>query len=78
MITGQWNPHKNPKDNRGFESIADIVNDIADRALGGYCDFSDDPTTYPYSRQFSLANTAMHTLATTFMIVHAQRRLEKR
>ena len=47
MITGQWNPHKNPKDNRGFTSIADIVNDIADRALGGYCDFSDDPSTYP-------------------------------
>ena len=47
MITGQWSPHKNPKDNRGFESIADIVNDIADRALAGYCDFSDDPTTYP-------------------------------
>jgi hypothetical protein len=47
MIEGRWNPHKNPKDNRGFETIADIVNDIADRALGGYCDFNDDPTTYP-------------------------------
>jgi hypothetical protein len=47
MITGQWNPHKNLKDNRGFESIADIVNDIADRALGGFDDFTDDCTTYP-------------------------------
>ena len=47
MLTGKWNPHKNPKDNRGFASIADIVNDIADRALGGYCDINDDCTTYP-------------------------------
>ena len=47
MITGQWNPHKNLKDNRGFESIAEIVADIADRAFGGYCDLYDDPTTYP-------------------------------
>jgi hypothetical protein len=31
---GYWNPHENPKDNKGFESVADIVNDIADRALG--------------------------------------------
>ena len=42
MITGQWNPHNNPKDNKGFESVADIVNDIADRALGGFDDFEDD------------------------------------
>ena len=47
MITGQWNPHINPKDNTEFESIADIVNDIADRALGGFDDFTDDCTTYP-------------------------------
>tara|TARA_R100001377_G_C3191441_1_gene110771 strand:- start:1619 stop:1897 length:279 start_codon:yes stop_codon:yes gene_type:complete len=47
MITGQWNPHENQKDNRGFTSIADIVNDIADRALGGFDDFTDDCTTYP-------------------------------
>ena len=47
MITGQWNPHKNPKDNRGFTSIADIVNDIADRALGGFDDFEDDEYHYP-------------------------------
>ena len=47
MITGQWNPHVNPKDNAEFESIADIVNDIADRALGGFDDFTDDCTTYP-------------------------------
>ncbi len=30
-----------------FNSVADIVNDIADRALGGYCDINDDCTTYP-------------------------------
>jgi len=47
MITGQWNPHKNPKDNKGFESVADIVNDIADRALGGFDDFEDDEYHYP-------------------------------
>ena len=47
MITGYWNPHENPRDNRGFESVADIVNDIADRALGGFCDINDDCTTYP-------------------------------
>ena len=47
MITGQWNPHKNPKDNRGFDSIADIVADIADRALGGFDDFEDDEYHYP-------------------------------
>jgi len=47
MITGQWNPHKNSKDNREFKSIADIVNDIADRALGGFDDITDDSTTYP-------------------------------
>jgi hypothetical protein len=44
---GQWNPHENPKDNKGFESVADIVNDIADRALGGWDDFTDDINTYP-------------------------------
>jgi hypothetical protein len=33
--------------NRGFESIADIVNDIADRALGGFDDFEDDEYHYP-------------------------------
>ena len=43
MITGQWNPHKNPKDNRGFTSVTEIIADIADRAFGGYCDFNDDP-----------------------------------
>jgi len=37
----------NLKDNRGFESIADIVNDIADRALGGFDDFEDDEYHYP-------------------------------
>lgn len=47
MLNGQWNPHKNLKDNRGFESIADIVNDIADRALGGFDDFEDDEYHYP-------------------------------
>ena len=47
MTTGQWNPHENPKDNKGFESIADIVNDIADRALGGFDDFEDDEYHYP-------------------------------
>jgi hypothetical protein len=47
MLTGQWNPHENPKDNKGFESVADIVNDIADRALGGWDDFTDDINTYP-------------------------------
>ena len=47
MLTGQWNPHTNPKDNRGFTSIADIVNDIADRALGGFDDLTDDSATYP-------------------------------
>ena len=47
MITGQWNPYKNPKDNRVHDSIADIVNDIADRALGGFDDFTDDCATYP-------------------------------
>ena len=44
---GYWNPHENPKDNKGFESVADIVNDIADRALGGWDDFTDDISTYP-------------------------------
>ncbi len=44
---GQWNPDKNPKDNKGFESVADIVNDIADRALGGFCDINDNCATYP-------------------------------
>jgi hypothetical protein len=44
---GYWNPHENPKDNKGFESVADIVNDIADRALGGWDDFTDDVNTYP-------------------------------
>ncbi len=47
MLTGQWNPHVNSKDNLGFKSIADIVNDIADRALGGFDDFTDDCETYP-------------------------------
>jgi hypothetical protein len=47
MIAGQWNPHTNQNDNLGFTSIADIVNDIADRALGGYDDFNDDCSTYP-------------------------------
>ena len=46
MITGQWNPHKNPKDSLP-RPVADIIADIADRALGGYCDFNDDPATYP-------------------------------
>ena len=46
-MAGHWNPHKNPKDNKGFESVADIVNDIADRALGGFCDVNDDCVTYP-------------------------------
>ena len=44
---GQWNPHEKAKDNKGFESVADIVNDIADRALGGWDDFTDDINTYP-------------------------------
>jgi hypothetical protein len=44
---GYWNTHENPKDNKGFKSVADIVNDIADRALGGWDDFTDDITTYP-------------------------------
>ena len=47
MITGQWNPHKNPKDNRGIESVTDIIYDIADRALGGWDDFVDEISTYP-------------------------------
>ena len=47
MLAGQWNPHVNPKDNLGFTSIADIVNDIADRALGGFDDLTDDSATYP-------------------------------
>lgn len=42
-----WNPHDNPKDNKGFESVTDIIADIADRAYGGFCDFTDDPVTYP-------------------------------
>jgi hypothetical protein len=44
---GYWNTHENPKDNKGFECVADIVNDIADRALGGYDDLTDDCTLYP-------------------------------
>jgi len=47
MIEGRWFPHQNKKDNRGFTSVADIVNDIADRALGGFCDINDDSATYP-------------------------------
>jgi len=46
-MVGHWNPHKNPKDYRGFESVAEIVCDIADRALGGWDDFTDDIRTYP-------------------------------
>ena len=44
---GYWNPHENSKDNKGFESVSDIVNDIADRALGGWDDITDDINTYP-------------------------------
>ena len=47
MITGQWQPHTNPNDIPEFLSVTDIVIDIADRALGGYCDFNDDITSYP-------------------------------
>ena len=47
MLTDQRNSHKNPKDNRGFESIADIVIDIADRAVGGFDNLTDDSVTYP-------------------------------
>ena len=49
MITGQWQPHINPRDNNRLEfaPVTDIVIDIADRALGGYDDFVDDVTTYP-------------------------------
>jgi hypothetical protein len=44
---GHWNPHKNPKDNKGFESVSEIVCDIAERAFGGWDDFTDDIRTYP-------------------------------
>ena len=47
MIEGRWNPHKNIKDSSSNESVNDIIADIADRALGGYDDFIDDPRTYP-------------------------------
>tara|TARA_R110000824_G_scaffold121928_1_gene278450 strand:- start:123 stop:407 length:285 start_codon:yes stop_codon:yes gene_type:complete len=49
MIMGQWQPHTNPRetDRPEFASVTDIVIDIADRALGGFCDFNDDVTTYP-------------------------------
>ena len=50
MITGpQWQPHTNPRDTDRIEfaSVTDIVIDIADRALGGYCDFNDDIASYP-------------------------------
>ena len=50
MITGpQWQPHTNPRDTDSpeFASVHDIIMDIVDRALGGYCDFNDDVTTYP-------------------------------
>ena len=47
MITGQWHPHKNSKDSQASRSVDDIIADIADRAFGGYCDFNDDPSTYP-------------------------------
>ena len=49
MITGQWQPHTNPRDTDRpeFASVTEIVLDIADRALGGYCDFNDDVTSYP-------------------------------
>ena len=49
MITGQWQPHTNPHDTDRpeFASVTEIVLDIADRALGGYCDFNDDITSYP-------------------------------
>lgn len=46
MITGKWRPNVNPLE-KVPQTVDQIVNDIADRALGGYDDFIDDPSTYP-------------------------------
>jgi hypothetical protein len=46
MITGRWQPHANPLETVS-QTVDQIVNDIADRAIGGYDDFTDDASTYP-------------------------------